>query len=211
MGGMDRLKMKRLFASCALRRVAVVLSVVLALVLVWAVSISIWIVRGGALNPDARGDAAIVLGAAVWQGRPSPVFAERINHAIRLYKQRQVRCVIVTGGVGKDDTLSEGEVARRYAVARGVPSGDILVENRSTDTSGNLSGARSLMERRGLRSAVLVSDPYHLRRASILAGRQSMEVVLSPTPTTRFSSARAKLHMLLREIWFTTRLLTTGR
>lgn len=110
-----------------------------------------------------------MLGAAVWQERPSPVFAERLNHAIWLLQQQRVDYLILTGGRGEGDTQAEAEVARRYALQAGVPGERILTESVSTITAENLSEACGLMRRHGLQSALIVSDPLHMQRAMLLA------------------------------------------
>ena len=89
------------------------------------------------------GDAAVVLGAAAWDARPSPVFRERINHAVGLYRSGRVRKLVFTGGAVKKGYMSEGEVGRRYALKQGVPAEDILLENKSRTTYENLAYLRA--------------------------------------------------------------------
>ena len=101
------------------------------------------------VTSEADADAAIVLGAAVWEGEPSPVFAERLNHAIDLYQQERVGVLIFTGGKGWGDQHAESEVAKRYALEHGVAEADVYCETASHVTSGNLRGAREIMAREG--------------------------------------------------------------
>src|SRR6185369_2349700 len=77
-------------------------------------------------------DAAIVLGAAVWGERLSPVFQERVNHAISLYRAQRVGKIVFTGGQGNPDEETEAAAARRFAVSNGIPPEDILIEDKST-------------------------------------------------------------------------------
>jgi uncharacterized SAM-binding protein YcdF (DUF218 family) len=151
------------------------------------------------VRSSASADAAIVLGAAVWGAEPSPVFAERINHAVDLYHDDRVAVLVLTGGRGVGDTLSEAEVAQRYAMARGVPASDIYVETESHITYGNLRGAQSVMVREGLTCALLVSDPLHMRRSMHMAGDLGLAVAPSPTPTTRYRTWRTRLGFWMRE------------
>ena len=144
-------------------------------------------------------DAAIVLGAAAWGSRPSPVFRERINHAIALYQSGRVGKLVFTGGSRTAGFPSEGEVARRWAVKQGVPDADIIFETRSKDTFQNLANARFLMRRHGLDSAIIVSDPYHLARALEIASDLDIEAYISATPTTRFDQGKEKNKFLLQE------------
>lgn len=185
--------------------------VAIAVLLSWTAGVVFSIFWGSQKNPNARADAAIVLGAAVWGNNPSPVFAERINHALDLYNQGQVRVLIFTGGIGANSKHAEGDVARAYAIGKGVPPKAILVESKSKTTWENLSGAKKLMVGSNLKSAVIVSDPYHLRRAGMMARKLGMKYVCSPTETSRISGIRAKTKQMLRETYFVTRFLFMGR
>ena len=149
-------------------------------------------------------DAIIVLGAAVWRDRPSPVFQERINHAVTLYHQGLAPTIIFTGGLSPGDLLTEAEVAKRYAQERGVPARNILIETRSTNTEQNLRFARQIAAEQGLRSFILVSDPFHMKRVMLLAQDMGMQGYSSPTPSTRYQSWRSKTPFLLRETYFYT-------
>jgi uncharacterized SAM-binding protein YcdF (DUF218 family) len=151
------------------------------------------------VSSGASADAAIVLGAAIWRDRPSPVFAERINHAINLYRQGRVQALVFTGGKGMGDQLAESEVAVAYALRRGVADQDIYTETESHITYGNLQEAREIMAREGLGSALVVSDPLHMRRAMAIADDLGLEAYPSPTPTTRYRTWRTKSGFLLRE------------
>lgn len=152
-------------------------------------------------------DVAVVLGAAVQGAQPSPVFRERINHAVTLYHTGVVRIILFTGGPAQGAVYAESEVARNYAIAQGVPASDILIETRSTTTQENLEQARQLMAAQQLQSAILVSDPLHMRRAVSLAEHLGMAVSSSPTPTSRYRSLKTRLAFLVREIWFYQRVL----
>ena len=179
-------------------------------VLLWCVGVAIAVSSAGASNPEATGDVAIVLGAAVWDDKPSPVFAARIDHAIGLYQRGQVKRIIVTGGLAEGDTLSEGDAAKKYAIAHGVPGDAIFVESQSRSTRENLANAQRIMGENGLQSAVVVSDPYHLLRAGMHAERLGMHHVLSPTETSRYVGFSSKTRQLSRETYYVTRLLLTG-
>lgn len=151
------------------------------------------------VSTDASADAAIVLGAAVWGGEPSPVFAERINHAVDLYHEGRVEAIVFTGGKGLGDEETEAAVAKAYAVRRGVQDADIHCETSSHVTVQNLRGARRVMAREGLTDALLVSDPLHMRRSMTMAEDLGLTVYPSPTPTSRYETWRTKLGFLLRE------------
>lgn len=138
-------------------------------------------------------DAAVVLGAAAWGDKPSPVFRERINHGITLYRSNRVGKLIFTGGTPKAGYMTEAEVARRYARGHGVPNKDILLETTSRDTQQNLENTKALMYNNGLESVVIISDPYHLARAAAVADYVGLDYQTEPTPTSRYSGQnRAK-------------------
>jgi len=192
------------------KRILLWSSILLGIPLIWITSVAISIVRAGALNPEARADVAIVLGAAVWGAEPSPVFAARIDHAIWLFEQGQVKRLIFSGGKSDGDRLSEAEAGQNYAFSKGVPQTAIYMEKTSTSTYENLSNASKIMQRLGVRRAVIVSDPYHLLRAGLMADRIGIVHELSPTPTSRYESFSAKAGQLSRETYYTTRFLLAG-
>lgn len=150
-------------------------------------------------------DCAIVLGAAVSNNWPTPVFQARLDHGVQLYRQGIVDILIFTGGVGSGDVRAESEVGAAYAAAQGISPGDLLVEKTSETTPQNLLEAQKLMTAAGLGTTVIVSDPLHLYRSSLIAHSLGMDASSSATPTTRYRSWRTKLPFLLREIYFTLR------
>ncbi len=148
---------------------------------------------------DQPADVAIVLGTAVWRDKPSPVFEARIRHGVELYQQGLVKKLLFTGGLAEGDTLAESEAARVFAIAQGVPADDTLVETVSRTTQQNAREAVAVMEKEDLHTAILVSDPLHLRRALAMFDDLGIEAVPSPTPHTRYTEFGEKLRFLLRE------------
>jgi uncharacterized SAM-binding protein YcdF (DUF218 family) len=140
----------------------------------------------------APADAAVVMGATVFRDRPSPVFRERINHAIDLYQQGLVQYIIFTGGLAGNDELAESEAARNYAIAQGVPAEHIFIETESYNSCLNLVKAKRIMEENDLDQALIVSDPLHMKRAMWLAESIGLEALSSPTPTSRYQSFERK-------------------
>ena len=112
----------------------------------------------------------------------------RSELAIRLYQSNSVEFLIFTGGVGKDDRLSEAEVGRRIALEAGVPKDRILVDDESVVTYENLANAKRLAEMQGLSTFLIVSDPLHMKRATVMARDLGMCAFPSPTPTTRYQT-----------------------
>ena len=163
------------------------------------------------LSAPVKADAAVVLGAAVWRGQPSPVFRERINHAIQLYQDGQAEYIIFTGGQGRGDDQAESEVARQYAIGQGVPEDVIFIETLSTTTFTNLVEAAKLAGQQGICCVLVVSDPLHMKRAVTMARDLGLDAHPSPTTTSRYRSFRARLIFLLQETFdYTLYLLRVG-
>ena len=176
--------------------IASVLAVLLVLVFC---GVQVYRTARAALPPGYHGDAAVVLGAAAWDSRPSPVFRERINHAIVLYQSDRVRKIAFTGGAVKKGFMSEAAVGRRYAVKQGVPARDIIMETKSRTTYENLANIRPLLHEEGLYKIVIVSDPLHLARTAAVARDLGLEAEVSPTPTTRYTDRESQFRFWLRE------------
>jgi uncharacterized SAM-binding protein YcdF (DUF218 family) len=183
------------------RLVLIVLGLVSALLLAIASTASSIYVYGRS-SATLRADAAIVLGAAVWGKQPSPVFRERINHAINLYQNGYVRTLIFTGGVGARDELAEAIVGKRYAMAKGVKDSDILTETQSRTTQQNLKNALKVASAYPLTKFLIVSDPLHMKRSVLMAQDLGIDAYPSPTPTTRYQSLNSQIPFLMRETYF---------
>jgi len=151
---------------------------------------------------DKQADAAVVLGAAVWSQNVSPVFRERINHAVDLYRKGKVRKLIFTGGQGNSNEPTEAAAASSYAQANGIPIQDILVEQKSHTTFENIVYAKQLADANNLRTVLIVSDPMHMKRAMTMARDVGLTAYPSPTPTTRYVSWRTQLSELVRETFY---------
>jgi uncharacterized SAM-binding protein YcdF (DUF218 family) len=171
----------------ALRRMLTV--VVVAAFALWVISASavlIWSSRD-----EARpAQAIVVLGAAQYAGKPSPVLRARLDHALELWNRHLASLLILTGGTGSGDTTSEAAVGRTYAKKHGVPDSAILVESEGRTTSESMRAVAGMLEVRGLQSALLVSDPFHMLRLRILARRFGLTPYTSPTQTSPISPNR---------------------
>jgi uncharacterized SAM-binding protein YcdF (DUF218 family) len=130
-------------------------------------------------------DVIVVLGAAEYRGRPSPVLEARLNHALFLYLQNLAPRILTTGGKGGDPSFTEGEVAHAYLARHGVPSEAILVESEGETTVQSIAAAAEIMRRMNLRSCIVVSDGYHIYRVKKLLETQGMQVFGSPRPADR--------------------------
>ena len=178
-------KARRAFTQ-ARRILAIAVMTVLALWIVSAASVLVW----GERDEARPAQAIVVLGAAQYAGKPSPVLRARLDHALELWNQHLAALLILTGGTGAGDTTSEAAVGRNYARRHGVPDSAILVENEGRTTSESMRAVAGLLEVRGLQSALLVSDPFHMLRLRILARRFGFVPYTSPTRTSPIAPNR---------------------
>jgi uncharacterized SAM-binding protein YcdF (DUF218 family) len=147
-------------------------------------------------------EAIVVLGAAQYNGRPSPVLRARLDHALGLYREELAPLVLVTGGVGRGDTLSEATVARRYLIYHGVPAGAVVAQSEGRTTRASMTAVNAWLRGRGLRRVILVSDPFHMFRLRIEARRTALEAYTSPTETSPISENPVlELRYLLAEAY----------
>lgn len=152
------------------------------------------------VSSDRTADVAVVLGAAVRGDAPSPVFAGRIEHAVRLLEARVVEAIVLTGGRPAGAPVAESEVARQYARSLGVDDSRILVERHSTTTWTNLVEAAAVVEAAGYRSMLIVSDPLHMGRAMSMARTLALEAAPAPTARAGTRTPMGRLYMLAREV-----------
>jgi uncharacterized SAM-binding protein YcdF (DUF218 family) len=130
-----------------------------------------------------KADIIVVLGAAEYRGRPSPVLEARLNHALFLYLQQLAPLIVTTGGAGGDPHYTESEVGRAYLSRRGVPSEAILIEPYGESTAYSTAAVAEIMRRRELKSCIVVSDGYHIYRVKRMLQAQGIEVYGSPRPS----------------------------
>jgi uncharacterized SAM-binding protein YcdF (DUF218 family) len=170
--------LRHAWQAAALLLVAAVIAYTVSLVMVLVVS-----------QQDERqpADAIVVLGAAQYNGRPSPVLRARLDHALGLYREQLAPLVLVTGGVGRGDTTSEATVARRYLIYRGVPADAVVAQSEGRTTMASMTAVNAWLRGRGLRRVILVSDPFHMFRLRLEARRTALEAYTSPTESSPIS------------------------
>ena len=151
---------------------------------------------------DDKADVAIVLGAAVTQNRPSPVFEERIRHAINLYQRGKISKLIFTGGVGENKKVAESVAAKVYAIEAKVATKDIYTETHSLTTRENLIFAKQILDQFKIKNSLIISDSLHLKRAMKMATDLGINAKDSATPTSRYQSFKKKIPFALRELYF---------
>jgi uncharacterized SAM-binding protein YcdF (DUF218 family) len=138
--------------------------------------------RQSTVDEARPADVILVLGAAEYRGKPSPVLEARLNHALYLYRQGLASRILTTGGRGGDPTFTEGEVARAYLSKHDVPSESIIVESEGETTVYSTAAAAEIMRRMNLKSCIVVSDGYHIYRVKKMLEFDGMSVYGSPRP-----------------------------
>lgn len=143
-------------------------------------------IRDQSTIDEARpADVIVVLGAAEYRGKPSPVLEARLNHALFLYLEGLAPRILTTGGKGGDPTFTEGEVAHAYLARHGVPSEAILVESEGQTTVQSLAAAVEIMRRMNLKSCIVVSDGYHIYRVKKMLETEGIQAFGSPRPDAK--------------------------
>lgn len=160
------------------------------------------IVAQGQRDEARPAGAAIVLGAAQWNGAPSPVLRARLDHAIDLYQRGYVSRIILTGGASQGDQTTEAAAGRQYLVERGLPDAALLLEDQGTTTWESVQNAAALARANGIATVVLVSDPFHMLRSLKMARDLRLSAYGSPTRTSPISQNRGEeLRYVVREAW----------
>ena len=151
------------------------------IVVITAISVvSVRIQRQSTRDEAQPADVILVLGAAEYRGRPSPVLRARLDHALELYNRKFASRVMTTGGAGGDPLFTEGGVGRSYLMSMGVPSDSIIVENEGETTVQSIAMVGEIMLRMGLRSVIVVSDGYHIFRVKRMLQFRGLVVYGSP-------------------------------
>src|ERR1041385_3305531 len=139
-----------------------------------------------AAHDEARAaDAIVVFGAAQYDGRPSPVYKARLDHAAQLYHRGLAPMVIITGGSGNDPRFSEGVVGREYLKTLGIPDSQLIAETQSPDTAESARRVATIMYVNGMHTCLAVSDSYHIFRIKQMLGREGVMVDGEPRPNSR--------------------------
>jgi len=143
-------------------------------------SLSLRIERQSRVDEARPADVILVMGAAEYRGRPSPVLRARLDHALELYRRKLAPRILTTGGAGGDAAFTEGGVGRSYLVDKGVPADAIVVETSGGSTVQSIALAGEIMRRMGLGSAIVVSDGYHVFRAKRMLEAAGLTAYGSP-------------------------------
>ena len=154
--------------------------VALAALLVYVAYLTARIQQQSTREEARPADVILVLGAAEYRGRPSPVLRARLDHAFELYQRKLAPRILTTGGAGGDPVFTEGGVGRAYLISRGVPSEAIIVETEGESTLESTAMAAEIMRRMSLHSVIVVSDGYHIFRVKRMLQFRGLSVYGSP-------------------------------
>lgn len=163
-----------------LKRV-VALAVTVVVVYVGVTFVQVW--RASEWDQTREVDALVVLGAAQYNGKPSPVFQRRLDHAYDLWRRGVARRVVVTGSKRVGDRFTEAFAGFDYLRKRGVPETDLVVVDNGTSTWESLAASGRVLRKRGIDEVLMVSDPYHSFRLVGIAGEIGLQGWVSPTDT----------------------------
>jgi uncharacterized SAM-binding protein YcdF (DUF218 family) len=192
-----RAKPKR--RNWALRAVLVLLFLVTVSILGWCRWVYVQIESYAGQDQAAPSDAIGVFGAAEYDGRPSPVYRARLDHALALY-QRGIAPLIITLGGSGGDQYNEGAVGREYLVGMGVPESAIIAETQSRDTVESARRIAVIARANGLRRLVIVSDGTHLFRIHEICAADGLDVLTSPRPRTTVEGGSQETERIAHEI-----------
>jgi uncharacterized SAM-binding protein YcdF (DUF218 family) len=181
--------------------IRILASIILGTALLWAVSMGA-VLLWSEMDQAKPAGSIVVLGAAQYDGKPSPVLKARLDHGIDLWNRRMGQVLVLTGGQGSGDTTSEAAVGRAYARKQGVPDSVILLENKGRTTRESMLAVADTLGKRGIKSAILVSDPFHMLRLWIMGRRFGLTAYTSPTRTSPISpNSEKRWKYVLSESW----------
>jgi uncharacterized SAM-binding protein YcdF (DUF218 family) len=161
---------------------ALAILVVLGLAYYFVSLVQVW--QTGQVDDDGPVDAIVVMGAAQYDGRPSPQLAARLDHVVELWPEGIAPLVVVTGGNLPGDRFTEAEASAAYLTERGVPADALLLENDGSNSYESLEGVEELLAARGLDEVLIVTDPYHALRSRLIAEEVGLNASVSSTDTS---------------------------
>lgn len=175
------------------------LLLIVAVFLLWLTETCVGIVRESEAQQEHPADAIVVFGAAQYDGRPSPVFRARLDHAFDLFQHGVAPVVITTGGAGEDPHYSEGEVGHDYLMKRGIPEAKLIAETQGSDTAQSAQRVGVIMRTNRMRTCIAVSDGYHVFRTRKLLEHEGIRVYVAPRAGSRPHSGWQRAMSVLKE------------
>jgi uncharacterized SAM-binding protein YcdF (DUF218 family) len=166
---------RRITATCAVAVVLGMLYFLVSLLQVWST---------GRTDDAGPVDAIVVMGAAQYDGRPSPQLAARLDHVVEIWPSGVAPLVVVTGGNIPGDRFTEAEASAEYLIERGIPADVILLENTGSTSQESLTSVSEMLAARGLDDVMIVTDPYHALRSRLIAEEVGLDAEVSSTDTS---------------------------
>jgi uncharacterized SAM-binding protein YcdF (DUF218 family) len=173
---------------------AVVVLVTAGLVYYLVTLAQVW--STGRADDGGPADAIVVMGAAQYDGRPSPQLAARLDHVAEIWPNDVAPLVVVTGGNIPGDRFTEAEASASYLVERGIPESSIVLENDGSNSYESLQGVADQLAARGLSEVVIVTDPYHSLRSKLIAEEVGLDAEVSSTDTSVVTGAESAVRHL---------------
>lgn len=164
------------------------IGVAVAFVMIYLGVTAAQVVLSSRTDDRSSADAIIVLGAAQYNGTPSPALQGRLDHALGLYQQGLAPQIVLTGSKQPDDRFTEAFAGYKYLIAAGVPEGDLRLVDDGSSTWESLAAAQRVLRKEDVGSVILVSDRYHNRRLQSIASELGLDATVSSTgndPTWR--------------------------
>jgi uncharacterized SAM-binding protein YcdF (DUF218 family) len=174
--------------------------VFVSVVMVFAAVNVVRIVRAASGDEVQHADTIVVFGAAEYVGRPSPVYRARLDHAYELFQRGVAPMIITTGGHGEDIHFSEGGVGRDYLKQRGIPDSHLIAETQGADTAHSAQRVAVIMRANGMRSAIAVSDAYHIFRIKQMMQGEGITAYGDPRPDSWPRTRRGRISAVAREL-----------
>lgn len=184
------------------KRKSVWLILIIVVFIVYIACNVISIIRYSHVYEVKKCDVAIILGAQTDENGVSEVYKQRLKHGAYLYQNHFITKIIVTGGMGNGNDFTDAYMARKYLESVGVPGDVIIEEDTSTITQENLENAKEIMEEYGYQSALIVSDPLHMKRSMLLAKDSGIDSFSSPTQSSAYKSMKTRIPFVARETFF---------
>ncbi|NMM64187.1 YdcF family protein [Clostridium sp. P21] len=160
------------------------IGIIAVLVIIFAFQV----VYFGESSKPQKSDCIVILGCKVYGSTPSPFLAWRTDEGLKLFKEGYANYIIVSGGKGEGENISEAEAMKRYLVHKGVDASKVIIEDKSATTMANLINSKNIMEKRQFKTAIIVSNKYHLKRASLMAKDQGINASYSGVFVTPYKS-----------------------
>jgi uncharacterized SAM-binding protein YcdF (DUF218 family) len=177
-----------------------IIAVLAAVVALYSGRVAYRIVQASGGDTVRKADAIVVFGAAEYAGRPSPVLKARLDHALGLYRRGMAPIVITTGGAGLDPVYSEGGVGRDYLTSQGVPDVSLIAETQGGDTAQSAMRVGAIMRKNHMRTALVVSDAYHIFRIKQMMRTQAVEAFGAPRPESLPKTRWGRVVGVAREV-----------